>query len=97
MTRDDLDRWIVAVNNKEELEEVLMLLQIEDNVLLSNFPMIIYQGLNKSIDIREIEQDNLEKLGKEKLETKTLWNFHFIKSGLAEKMTYSKFFIKEED
>lgn len=80
MTRNDLDKWIVAIHNKEELDEVLEMLEIE-NTTLSNFPMIIYQGQNESINISEIEKENLEKL-----ERKTLWNYCNIKSGLAEKM-----------
>lgn len=85
MTRNDLDKWIVAIHNKEELDEVLEMLEIE-NTTLSNFPMIIYQGQNESINISEIEKENLEKLGREKLERKTLWNYCNIKNGLAEKM-----------
>lgn len=85
MTRNDLDKWIVAIHNKEELDEVLEMLEIK-NTTLSNFPMIIYQGQNESINISEIEKENLEKLGREKLERKTLWNYCNIKSGLAEKM-----------
>lgn len=85
MTRKDLDKWIVAIHNKEELDEVLEMLEIK-NTTLSNFPMIIYQGQNESINISEIEKENLEKLGREKLERKTLWNYCNIKSGLAEKM-----------
>lgn len=86
MTRNDLDKWIVAIHNKEELDEVLVMLKIEDKPTLSNFPMIVYQGQNKSIHISEIEKDNLEKLSREKLERKTLWNFCNIKSELAEKI-----------
>lgn len=86
MTRNDLDKWIVAIHNKEELDEVLEMLEIENKPKLSNFPMIIYQGENESINISEIEKENLEKLGREKLERKTLWNYCNIKSGLAEKM-----------
>ncbi len=86
MTRKDLDKWIVAIHNKEELDEVLEMLEIENKPKLSNFPMIIYQGENESINISEIEKENLEELGREKLERKTLWNYCNIKSGLAEKM-----------
>lgn len=86
MTRNDLDKWIVAIHNKEELDEVLEMLEIKNKTTLSNFPMIIYQGENESINISEIEKENLEKLGREKFERKTLWNYCNIKSGLAEKM-----------
>lgn len=86
MTREDLDKWIVAIHNKEELDEVLKMLNIQDKPTLSNFPMIIYQGLNNSINISEIEKENLEKMGREKFERKVLWNFCNIKSGLAESM-----------
>ena len=86
MTRKDLDKWIVAIHNKEELDEVLEMLEIENKPKLPSFPMIIYQGENEPINISEIEKENLEKLGREKLERKTLWNYCNIKSGLAEKM-----------
>lgn len=86
MTRNDLEKWIVAIHSQEELDEVLEMLKIENKTTLSNFPMIIYQGQNESINISEIEEENLEKLSREKLERKTLWNFCNIKSGLAEKM-----------
>lgn len=86
MTRKDLDKWIVAIHSQEELDEVLKMLKIENKTTLSNFPMIIYQGQNESINISEIEKENLDKLGREKLERKTLWNFCSIKSGFAEKM-----------
>jgi len=86
VTRNDLNKWIVAIHNEGELFEILEMLKIENKPTLSNFPMIVYQGQNESINISEIEKENLEKLNREKLERKTLWNFCNIKSGLAEKM-----------
>ena len=86
MTKNDLDKWIVAIHSKEELDEILKMLKIENKPTLLNFPMIVYQGQNESINISEIEKENLDKLSREKLERKTLWNFCNIKSGLAEKM-----------
>lgn len=86
MTREDLDKWIVAIHDETELKEVLELLELPSEIDLKKFPMIIYQGQNESIQLSEIEQEKLEELGREKLERKVLWNYCNIKSGLAERM-----------
>ena len=86
MTREDLDKWIVAIHNKEELVEVLKCLDINKEIEQKKFPMIIFQGINESIQLNEITNENLEQLGREKLERKVLWNYSNIKSGLAKRM-----------
>lgn len=85
----ELDNWIVAVHNKEELKEAIDVLEIKEVELL-NFPMIIYKGMNESVVISEIKKENLEKMSREKFERKTLWNFSSIKCGIAKKMQDAK-------
>lgn len=46
--------------------------------------MIVYQGLNESIEISENEK---EKLGREKFVTLALWSYSNIESGHAAKIT----------
>lgn len=86
MKRKDLESWIVVIHNRGELTEILNELEIKDIPKVENFPLIIYEGLNESIELSEIKQDDLAKLQTERLETKVVWNYKSIKSGLAESM-----------
>ena len=40
MTRNDLDKWIVAIHSKEELDEILEMLKIENKPTLLNFAIV---------------------------------------------------------
>lgn len=62
-SKDFFNNTVLVVRNKEQLEKILSDLNVK-NLEISNktYPIIIYQGLNQSIDMSEIEESSLLKL-----------------------------------
>lgn len=78
LKRSDLEKLIIILCNKDELNEILNIFEIKTLIKHKKFPMILYQGMYESISISEISEENLEKLKMEKLETKSVWYYSNI-------------------
>lgn len=62
-TREYFDDKVLIIRRQEQLEEILKSFSSEDiEIVVKNFPMIVYQGRFKSIDVSEISETNLNKL-----------------------------------
>lgn len=86
-TKENLKSRVVVIREQFQLEKVCKDLGFDvKRIALSSFPMIVYDALNDSIDISEISEENLDKLKTETLHTRTVWEFDFVKNGLADMM-----------
>ena len=59
-TREYFDDKVLILRRQEQLDSILMSFNSNDSeIKVKNFPMIVYQGMHKSIDISEITESNL--------------------------------------
>ena len=62
-TREYFDDKVLILRRQEQLDSILKSFNSKDSeIKVKNFPMIVYQGLHKSIDITEITESNLLEL-----------------------------------
>ena len=62
-TREYFDDKVLILRRQEQLDTILKSFNSNDSeIKVKNFPMIVYQGMHKSIDITEITESNLLEL-----------------------------------
>jgi len=62
-TREYFDDKVLILRRQEQLDTILKSFNFKDSEInVKNFPMIVYQGMLKSIDVSEITESNLTKL-----------------------------------
>ncbi len=62
-TREYFDDKVLILRRQEQLQSVLESFNFKDSeIKVKEFPMIVYAGMYKSIDISEITESNLNKL-----------------------------------
>lgn len=62
-TREYFDDKVLILRRQEQLDSILKSFNSKDSeIKVKNFPMIVYQGMHKSIDITEITESNLLEL-----------------------------------
>ncbi len=62
-TREYFDDKVLILRRQEQLQSVLESFNFKDSeIKVKEFPMIVYAGVHKSIDISEIIESNLNKL-----------------------------------
>lgn len=85
-TRENLKSSVVVIREQQHLEKICEDLGLDiKRIKLSSFPMIIYEALNNSIDISEISEESLEKLKREVLHSRKVFEFEFVKDGFMDK------------
>ena len=62
-TREYFEDKVLILRSQEQLVSILKSFNSKDSEInVKNFPMIVYQGHHKSIDVSEITEGNLTKL-----------------------------------
>ncbi len=70
-TDEYLEDKVLIIRNEKDLNKILNDFNFKDKGKLSNFPMIVYKD-RFSIDISEIQENNLKKLKKDKKFTRQI-------------------------
>lgn len=79
MKKEDFDKYIIVVLNQEELNEMFLNLNLESQIIDFDFPVVVYKNRFEGVSINGIEKDNLDKLRKEKFNSKTVINYSTLK------------------
>ncbi len=79
MKKEDFDKYIIVVLNQEELNEMFLNLNLEPQIIDFDFPVVVYKNRFEGVSINGIEKDNLDKLRKEKFNSKTVINYSTFK------------------
>lgn len=79
MKKEDFDKYIIVVLNQEELNEMFLNLNLEPQIIEFDFPVVVYKNRFEGVSINGIEKDNLDKLRKEKFNSKTVINYSTLK------------------
>ncbi len=79
MKKEDFDKYIIVVLNQEELNEMFLNLNLEPQIIDFDFPVVVYKNRFEGVSINGIEKDNLDKLRKEKFNSKTVINYSTLK------------------
>ncbi len=79
MKREYFDKYIIVVLNQEELNEMFLNLNLEPQIIDFDFPVVVYKNRFEGVSINGIEKDNLDKLRKEKFNSKTVMNYSTFK------------------
>lgn len=79
MKREYFDKYIIVVLNQEELNEMFLNLNLEPQIIEFDFPVVVYKNRFEGVSINGIEKDNLDKLRKEKFNSKTVINYSTLK------------------
>ena len=61
-TKDYFEGKVLVVRRQEQIDKIKEDLEVKAELKPLTFPVIIYQGLHKSIDVSEITEQNLNKL-----------------------------------
>lgn len=61
-TKDYFEGKVIVVRRQEQIDKIKEDLEVKAELKPLTFPVIIYQGLHKSIDVSEITEQNLNKL-----------------------------------
>ena len=79
MKREYFDKYIIVVLNQEDLNEMFLNLNLEPQIIEFDFPVVVYKNRFEGVSINGIEKDNLDKLRKEKFNSKTVINYSTLK------------------